>query len=296
MPVTTGSWTGALWPPDLQRYFLSRLLEAAPFARALTLLPTSAGSVVFPMVSPTGADWVPEMGIIPDIDMGDEVAVVDVAKLGGQVGLSNESIADTQFPLAQALSRAISDAVAPQLDTGLLYGAGPPAPRGIVATAPDAGAAPTFREAVIRAWSELMNAGAAEATVFASPLVIGEEWALTDANGQPLHADSPAGAELSLGPGIEVRKVPGLHREDVLALDRSGTWLVQRDDFRVDSSEAPLFNRDATVFRVRGRFAVACPDPPKRLRKVTIDAGATASAKLGGTGTRSHHASKPNGA
>ena len=99
--TTTGSWQGAPFPADVQRYFLNKLLEGAAFANSLTRLPTSSGTVIFPLVAPEGAGWVRETQQLPAIDPNDDVATAAVSKLGGLVELSNESIGDGSFPHRQ---------------------------------------------------------------------------------------------------------------------------------------------------------------------------------------------------
>ena len=103
--VTRQGWEGYPFPPDVQRDFLNRLLTGSPFAAALANQPTTSGTVVWPMVSPEGAAWVAEMQEFPDATLNDEAYVVAVCKLGTIITLSNESVDDSSFNLAQAVGR-----------------------------------------------------------------------------------------------------------------------------------------------------------------------------------------------
>ena len=69
---------------------------------------------------------------------------------------------------------------------------------------------------------------------------------------------------------VELVPVPKMHTADVLVVDTSAVFLVQRDDFTVDLSRDYGFNTDSTALRIRGRFAIAAPAPLKSLRKATI--------------------------
>jgi hypothetical protein len=61
-----------------------------------------------------------------------------------------------------------------------------------------------------------------------------------------------------------------LESGDILALDASRSYLVVRNDFVVDASEEFAFSRAAWAVRIRGHFALAVPDPPKAIRRLTI--------------------------
>ena len=56
---------------------------------------------------------------------------------------------------------------------------------------------------------------------------------------------------------------------ETLVCDTSRTFLVIRNEFEVAFSEHEKFRNDSTTCRIKARFAVACPNPGKALRKIT---------------------------
>ena len=109
--------------------------------------------------------------------------------------------------------------------------------------------------------------------------------------GRPLYPD---GLVRAGGPAFV--QVPSLEPDECLIYDAAQVRLIVRRDFSVEFDKSAGFARDVTMVRVIGRFAVGVPVENKHIRKLTIETTATASAAKGGTGTRSHHAAKPNGA
>jgi HK97 family phage major capsid protein len=269
MPVTRASFDAVPFQPQVVDQISSLLVSGAPFARNLSLFPTSRGSVAWPTASPTGETWLAELAPFPAITINDDSYVVAVAKIGGLVNLSNESIADAVFNIESALGNVLRDTLSADLDNGLLYGLGAPAPNGIVAVATDAAAGADLRSAVINAWGELVGAGANPSSVvaFVNPVTAATEMARTTTDGVPVHPD---GAELRVG-SVPLLPVPKLLAADVaLVVDTSATYLVQRDDVTVDLSTEFGFDTDSTALRIKGRFAIAAPTPLKSLRMATI--------------------------
>lgn len=266
--ITTDSFDGSFWPDEIVAAIALSVITGAPFARSLTPLPTSKPQTSFGRAAPTGFDWVAEGQALPTVALNDDAYVVATAKLAGTFDLSNESISDADVPLGDLLGQAVKDAMSPQLDVGLLFGAGAPEPEGILAAAPVAVGGADFRGDVISAWAELVDAGANPETIvaFASASVIGWELARTTTDGVPIHAD---GAEAMVGPGISMVPVASLSAGQTLVLDTSRVFLVVRNDFSVEFSEHQKFGNDTTVCRVKGRFSVAAPTPAKSMRVIT---------------------------
>ena len=270
-PVTETSFDGYVWPPEVLDMVWVSILTGSPFAQAITNLPTSTGKVVFPLAAPAGGAWTSEMAPIPETDLNDDSYVISVCKLATIVALSSESIEDAAVPISGLVTQAITDALGPVMDTGLLYGAAPPAPDGVIAHATAAAAGADFREAVITAAGELGDAGANPDRIvaFAKPSIVNAEWARTGTgSGLPIHPDAPAGG-LTIGPGIGVVAVPSL-TDDVLVADTGSLFLVVRDQLSMTPNDSVYFAHDARALRVRARVAVAAPTPLKSLRKATI--------------------------
>ncbi|MCB0983842.1 MAG: phage major capsid protein [Ilumatobacter sp.] len=268
MSITTASFDAAFWPDEIVGTVALATITGAPFARNLTPLPVSKGTVAFPRANPSGFSWIGEGEALPTVSLNDDADVVAVAKLAGVFDLSNESLADPDYPVGDLLSAAVRDSMSHQLDVGLLFGAGAPEPEGVLDAAPEAVGGDDFRADIIGAWGELVDAGAnPEAIVaFASASVVAWELARTTVDGVPIHAD---GAAAMVGPGIRLQPVPALSAGETLVCDTSRTFLVIRNEFEVAFSEHEKFRNDSTTCRIKARFAVACPNPGKALRKIT---------------------------
>jgi HK97 family phage major capsid protein len=263
------SFEGFVARDELSTFIANSAVSGAPFARAITPLPTSRGGVTFPVVNPTGFDWVPEGGTIPDVDLGDEAYSIAVAKLAGLITSSNEFVDDNELPIEPLLAQAVQDAMSPTLDVGLLFGSGAGGqPEGVMDHAVEAVGGADWRADVIGAWGELVDRGADPESIvaFASASVIAWELSRTNDQGTPIHADGAAGL---IGPNIRLIAVPSLSAGQTLVADRSRLYLVLRNDFIAEASAHAKFSTDQSVIRVKGRFACACPTPEKALRKIT---------------------------
>lgn len=60
-----------------------------------------------PLASPTGAEWLNEMQPYPMASLNDDTYTVAVAKLGTMVLLSEESVYDTAFPIADQVANML---------------------------------------------------------------------------------------------------------------------------------------------------------------------------------------------
>jgi hypothetical protein len=274
--VSSSSYGGYPFPPDVVAQIFVTILTGAPFAQALTPLPTSSGSVVFPQAAPAGGNWTLEGAALPPVTMNDSALVSTPRKLAALIALSNESLDDSSIPIGDLTGVAIRDSVAPILDDGLLHGTGtPPQPSGILAVATAAANKPDLRQAVIGAWGEIVNAGAPADSVvaFVPPTVLATEWERTGTTGDVIHQDAPD-QTLTLGPGIRTVAVPklaaGTTPPEILVADVSSLYLVQRDPLVIETSREVYFASDQLALRVKGRFAVACPTPGKSLRKAVF--------------------------
>jgi HK97 family phage major capsid protein len=251
------------------------ILTGAPFAGNITPLPTSSGSVAFPLASPSGGNWVLEGNALPPVTMGDSALISTPRKLAALLSLSNESLDDAVIPIGDLTGAAIRDSLGPTMDDGLLHGTGTaPQPDGILAHAPAAANKADMRAAVVQAWGEVVNAGAPADSVvaFANPTIIAAEWARVGTTGDPLHADSATGT-MTIGPGISVVAVPKLvggATPEILVADVSSLYLVIREALVVETSRDIYFASDSLGLRVKTRVAAACPTPQKSLRKAVF--------------------------
>jgi HK97 family phage major capsid protein len=273
-PVTTGSFQGAPFPVDVQAQIINLLIEGAPFAASLTRQPTDRSEIGWPVASPTGWAWLPEMQPFPQIDLGDDAYLVGVCKLGGLVDLSNESVSDNSINLTAGLSTVLQDSLSRDLDLGLLNGAGAPAPVGVIGVAAETAGASLFA-AAMKARGELADAGGTATHLAASGAALAAADATTDSNGQLVF---PNGIAAALG--LTAVPVPALATP--LVYSRPRCYLVIRNDVAVEWSRDYHFHLDATTMRIKGRFAAAIPAPGKSIRKLTISGAQAGSARKAG--------------
>jgi HK97 family phage major capsid protein len=269
-PVTTGSFQGVLHPHQVAA-ILNLLTSGAPFSgTALTPYPTNRSAVAFPTAKPDRPAWLGEMDDIPVIGLNDDADIVAVCKLASIVLLSNESFSDASVNMTDQFGELLRDSASIELDRGILYGTDSPEPKGVVAAALPA-AGEDLAAALTNAVGSIGDAGGTASHLCARPSVLANQRNVRDDNGQRLYPEGLGNAF-----GLTEVGVPELAAADVLVVDRSRAWLIQRNDFLVDISRDWAFQKDAVAVRLRGRFAAAAPDLPKSLRKLTITGRASA--------------------
>ena len=260
--VGSGAFRGVLVPPDVQRQIINLLIQQAAFANSITRLPTSSGSVAFPVAAPTGAGWIAELAKIPTMALNDRAEIVAVAKLAGLLDVSNELVSDSSINITTQFTTLLRDSLSRQLDEGLLHGGGPPEPAGVVANAPEVSGADLL-EAVLAARGSINDSGGAATTLAASGAMLAAADGQRDSNGALMFPNGFAAVT-----GLTPVTVPNL--DPPLVFDRTRVYLLLRDDSSVEMSRDFRFDFDATTFRVRARMACACPDPAKSIRKLEI--------------------------
>jgi HK97 family phage major capsid protein len=264
--VTTGSFQGYPFPPDVQARILNLLVGGAPFGNSLTRQPTNRSSMVWPTARPTGFAWLEELQPFPTIGLDPDAYVVGVAKIGGIVDVSNESVSDSSINLTGSLSVVIRDSLSRDLDLGLLLGSGePPEPQGVIANAPVAAGADLLA-AVALARGEIADAGGTPSTIALSGTALAQADTDRDEAGQLIYPNGFAAAA-----GLTPVVVPELATP--LVYDASRCFLVVRNDAQVEMSRDFHFHLDATSIRVKARVAAAIPDSPKAIRKLVIGTG-----------------------
>ena len=266
--ITSTSFDGKVVPHEVVKSVLNAGLSGAPVFNALTRRPTRNGSVVFPTSDPSGFDWISELGQIPAVDPDDSAAVVSPAKIAGLLLLSNESIGDADFPIADELGRLIADGMAAKADTDMVYGdsGNPAAPVGIM-DALNLASGSTLRAAVVDGCAQIMGNGGSPTTVLLSPTLWADEMERREATQTatgPLFAD--------LGLNLNVTVAATLADTDALVLDKSGCFGLIRSDYSIEASQeaAQAWTHDGVSLRVKARLAVAIPTPTKHARAVTV--------------------------
>jgi hypothetical protein len=227
--------------------------------------------MAFPTASPTGFAWLAELAPFPTIDLGDEAEISVVAKCGGIILVSNELAADSSTNLTNQLGVMLKDSLSRELDLGLLLGAGPPAPDGIVAKAPVADGADLLG-AALAAIGSIADAGGSADTIALSGAAWAAEAGRTSTDGTLIHP----GSSLVDVAGLKPVLVPALASS--LVYDHSRVFLVLGEDSTAEVSTDFAFDRDAAAVRVKARVNVAAPTADKAIRKLTITAPGTTKA------------------
>jgi HK97 family phage major capsid protein len=260
--VSTGSFGGYPFPADVVARVINLLIDSAPFAASLTRQQTGRSAVAWPTARPSGFAWLRELEEFPTVSLGDDAYVVAVAKIGGVIDLSNESVGDASINLTATLATLLQDSLSRDLDLGLLNGSGPPEPVGVIGVAANVTGADLL-EAVAKARGQIADAGGMPTTIALGGTALADADTARDDNGQLVFPGGFAAAA-----GLDAVTVPGLATP--LVYDKSRAYIVVRDDAAVEVSRDWHFSLDATSVRVKARVAAAIPDPAKAIRKLTV--------------------------
>ena len=266
--VTTGGFAGQPFPPDVQAQVINLLVGGAPFAASLTRQPTIRSSIAWPTAKPTGYAWLNELAPFPVVDLADDAYVVAIAKIGGIVDMSNESVTDSSINLTNSLAIVLRDSLSRDLDLGLLNGTGPPQPVGVIGVAPSALGANLLAQ-VTAAKGSIGDSGGTPNTLAISATQLAAEDAKLSTQGELVYDAGFAAAV-----GLTAVVVPALATP--LVYDASRCYLAVRSDVAVEFSRDWHFDRDATSVRIKARVTAAIPDPAKSIRKLSVTTAAQA--------------------
>jgi HK97 family phage major capsid protein len=258
-PILSTDFNGVTCPPEVQALVVNTLLGGSPFARSLNPLVTGATAVSWPQAGPTGGEWVGEGQPLPAVNINPAAYTVTVRKLAGTFSVSNESIGDSTFSIADAIGQTVADSLGPVLDTGLLTGDGTaPNPAGVLGAAP---AVPdgALWPSVFAAQGAIGDSGGVASHVALRPSTLATEAAKVDANNRPLYPEG-----LTTMGGMALVGVPTLAAAQVLVYDAVTMRLIIRNDFSFEVSPYPEFTSDLTTARVKGRFSVSWPSGPNK--------------------------------
>jgi HK97 family phage major capsid protein len=261
--IVQNPWS-SMFPADT-RAIVSAIVGGAPFSRACTPLPTQRTSVAFGTLDPADPEWGAELDPIPDLSGPQSAYEVAVSRLAGTILISQESIADTDFPVTQQTEQVLRDTFSAKLDRDLIGAAGPaPTPTGILSVAA-ASDGTDLLAAAVKAKADIGTAGGQASHIALSPHFLGQLEDERAVNGEQLYPD--AGTTFA---GLAT--VSTVAATQPFVFDRSRCWLVVRRDFTADSSDQTdsAWSHYALSLRVIGRFALAIPQPSKACRKLTV--------------------------
>lgn len=272
-PISTTSFNGHPFPPEVVREILNVGLAGAPVFSALTPRTTSRASMVFATGDPSGFDWVAELGDIPTVDPGDDSAIVSMTKIAGILLLSNEAIGDSELNLTAEVGRLVGESMASKVDKDVTYGVTPAAdeaPAGFFTGLANVNEA-TLRASVVQAAADIMTAGGMPTDVLLSPAL----WAAEMTRREAVLATGPLFDDLGIP--LQVGVAHTLAATDALVLDRSGCFGILRDDYSIEASReaGTAWTKDALSLRIKARVAVAIPAPAKHARSVNVTPSGT---------------------
>jgi HK97 family phage major capsid protein len=206
------------------------------------------------------------------MSLNDDAVVVAVAKLAGLLDVSNEMMSDPTQNVTTAFTTLLADSLSKQLDDGLLNGAGPPEPQGVIAAAP-AATGTDLLDAVLNARGAIADAGGTATTLAASGATLAAADGTRDDTGALMYPGGFAAVT-----GLVPVTVPGLATP--LVYDRTRVFCIVNGQLSsVEASTDFRFQYDATTFRVKSRVTAAVPDPAKAIRKLTVGTGTQAAAR-----------------
>lgn len=207
--------------------------------------------------------------------MADNGYIVSVAKIAGLVTLANEFLSDSEVNVTSAVSTVLTDSLSRDLDLGLLNGAGPPEPDGVIPAAPAVVSADLLA-GVSQAVGEIGDAGGTADTLAISGAALAAENSSLDAAGALKYGPGGAFGGFPATVGLKAVVVPALATP--LVYDSTRCFLVVNgQDSEVATSNDYAFAKDAATLRVKARVAAGIPAPAKSIRKITA-AGTQASS------------------
>lgn len=264
--VSTGSFDGIPFGPDLVSQIVNLLVGGSPFSDSLTRIVTSRNSIAWLTSAPEEASWLHELEPFPLVPVGGDIVVVEVRKLGKIFAISNEAVSDATIDLFDEIGRQMRDSLSRQLDLGVLHGTGDPQPDGVVGLAPEATGA-SLLQAIAVARGSIYDAGGIPDRLALSGTALTAADAATDDQGALLFPNGFAAAAQ-----LEPVVVPGL---DVpLVYDRTRCYLVVHDtDTSVETSNDYFFREDAQAVRVRARVTVGIPNVNAAIRRLVVGDG-----------------------
>jgi hypothetical protein len=263
------SFGGRLWDVDRAFTLVAEALDSDSLLATMSTIPTGRASVAFPYAAVDGAEWIPELGSLPAMEIGDEAPVVVPAKIGGKFLLSNESVDDADFPVAMFIRQAIGRSVVRKAAADLVYGVADnaSAPVGVFDSLGHVEES-TLRAGVVAAVASIArNYGRATDAVIAPEL-----WEAEVNRREALGVPSAGATGLFDDLGIKTSISPALKETDCLVVDRSKVYKILRRDLTITSSDltSEAWNSDGTSVRIIARLAAAIPRPTEAARSVKV--------------------------
>jgi hypothetical protein len=266
--ISRASFGGHLWDPEPIYRLVRDAVQRDPWLSVPTITPISKAQAVFPHAV-TEPDWAAELEVLTVGQAVTTAPAVAPAAIVSSLIISDESAADTDFPLAAMLTDAlrrdvVAKASADTINAPAVANAAAPTP--IYPQLANV-SGETLRAAVLGAYGEIVRNGGMPTDVVVSPELFVAEAGREGTAGPVLNAGAMF-ADLGLG----VHVAPGLKAEQGMVLDRSGAYTLLRRDVSAESTRysPEAWSRRATELRITARLAVAIPRPSESARSLTV--------------------------
>jgi HK97 family phage major capsid protein len=289
--LTTAS-PASFSPSEYASYFFDRLSATSVALRSgIRVIRTSRDSLVVPTwTTDTTSAWTSEAGTISSTDAAASSVTATPRKLAALQPVSNESLADANPSLLDAVSAGLVRSVGLKFDLGVYEGSGSaPEIRGlknVVGITLDsslgaAGAVPTTLDPVATAIGSLLTANAGDPVIVMHPRTWGTLIKIKEGTGsnKPVLQDSAGsgaqgvtrsiyGVPVYLSSQLSITETKGASTDcsSIYVYDPNEVIAVVREDVRVEIDSSRLFNTDQTELRAIMRADVVVPNPTAVVR------------------------------
>lgn len=272
--LTTDAGTGAILPADVRELILLPLREQSVAMQCATVITTGSHEVHFPrQVDEIEAQWAEEGTELAVDDIRWDEVVCRPSKVGAITSASNELIADSSPEAAALVGASISAALTNAVDKAFFGTLPAPAPQGLPSVADPIEIAADLSDGIewaAGAVSQAAQVGATLTSFVTSPETALQIAMITEGDGSRrtlLGVDPamPTRRILEGRPIFESRHVPP---GTVWGVPQARSYVVLREDVKVDTSRDAAFSRDVTLLRGTLRVGFALDTAPG-LVKVT---------------------------
>ncbi|WP_170127318.1 phage major capsid protein [Kineococcus rhizosphaerae] len=276
--MNTTTAAAILKPSEVADLVVRPALAQSIAARATTLITIGTHNLRIPIVdSDPTAGWIEEAAEIPLSDMPMRELLVTPSKVAGLVKVSREAADDTSPAATTAIGDGLARDIARRLDYAFAGNLPAPAPKGLDSI-PDGDLALVERDGAFengdslddfaRAASLIEEAGGSVTAWLASPtdaLALATLKATTDGV-TPLLAPDPTRAASRTIEGVPLLVSPAITPGTVYGIDKAVTYLVMREDTRVEVDGSRFFTSDEVAVRAVMRASFGFADPGRIAR------------------------------
>jgi HK97 family phage major capsid protein len=268
MTLDTSAGNRAFLPSEAGPLIVQPVLSISIAAQVANVVTTSAHEFRVPIVAddPT-AEWTPEGEEITPSDAALDEAEVAFRKLAGLSIITRELAEDSNPAAAQVVGQGLARDIARKLDVAF-FGAtgGDPQPEGLedlIGVTPVAAAGFANVDPFLEAMAEAEQIGAtlsAWVTDPATALALAQVKETTDSN-RPLLQPDPTRPTRRIVEGLPLYISPAVTEGTVWGIPKDRTFLVLRDNTRLEVDRSAYFSSDRVGVKatMRAGFAFAHP-------------------------------------